>query len=32
MVVIGEATTSFLEWAGVTDLEEAQIREVMAIE
>jgi hypothetical protein len=32
MVVLGEAPTSFLEWAGATDIEEAQIREIMAIE
>jgi hypothetical protein len=32
MVVVGEATTSFLEWAGEKDIEEAQIREISAIE
>jgi hypothetical protein len=32
MVVVGEATTSFLEWAGAGDIDEAQIREIMAIE
>jgi hypothetical protein len=32
MVVVGEATTSFLEWAGASDIEEAQIRDIMAIE
>jgi hypothetical protein len=32
MMVVGEATTKFLERAGATDIEEAQIREIMAIE
>jgi hypothetical protein len=32
VVMVGEATTSFLEWAGAGDIEEAQIREITAIE
>jgi hypothetical protein len=30
MVVVGEATPSFLEWASAEDIEEAQIREITA--
>jgi hypothetical protein len=32
MVVVAEATSSFLKRAGAKDIEEAQIREITAIE